>query len=372
MRKRKDYGLKADARGIYHCDFSVAGQRIQRSTYTADSKAAKEWCAEVASRTWREIQLGEKPSLKWEEAAAEWFKAKMQDGKKGLDVERNRALVLAEKLDGRYLHELHTIVDPRGINLNDYLDDLQQERGLSNAGRNRYRSLINRITNRAREEGYNVPELKMRRMEEIRQEPRALTREEAPIFIADLYAHALHIARPAHFSLACGARQANVTGLRWFKARFADGASVPHVSEDLRTMTVPPAFSKNGKTMRLPLNDEAIAVLREARDCKEHGHKTFVFTFHGQPMEQPYNTSYIAAVKRCGLDGFNWHGLRHTWTTWHLEEGTPLEVVMKLGGWSSIHVLLKHYAHLVDKHVAKYAGNLPSMTPAPRPLAVVA
>lgn len=360
QRKRGNkYGLEKNDRGIWHCDFSVAGRRLQRSTYTSDKAAAEEWCAALASRTWREIQLGEKPTILWEVAAAEWFTDKKADGKRDLANDRDKALILAEHLDGHELRDFHTGGEEgRGVDLNAVLDKLQRARGWANSTRNRHRSFVVGVMNHLRDKGFDVPHLKIARRREVREEPRALTHEEADRFIADLYESAVHIARPARFSLACGARQSNVTGLRWFQQRYAAGAMVPHVAEDLSRIIVPGLYFKNGKTWSAPLNEEAQEVLREARACEVHGHPAYVFTFYGQPIEQPYNTSFIAARDRQGLDGFNWHGLRHTWTTWHLEGGTPIEVVKELGGWSSLHILLKHYAHLTKLHVAKYAGNV--------------
>ena len=358
MRKRNQYGLQRNERRIWHCDFSVAGRRLQRSTHTKDREAAEEWCAALASRTWREIQLGEARPLIWQDAAADWFKDKQDDGKRDLANDRDKAIILAPKLDGHAMHAFHTNPDGKGVNLNAVLDALQAERGWSNSTRNRHRSFIVGVMNHARAKGYNVPHLKIARRKELRKEPRALTREEAPLFLADLYASAIHIGRPARFSLACGARQANVTGLRWWQERYAAGALSPHLTEDLNTMVIPATHAKAAKMLHIPLNADAIEVLLDARACPVHGHPIYVFTFYGQPIEQPYNTSFIAAVKSNRLDGFNWHGLRHTWTTWHLEAGTPLEVVKDLGGWASIHVLLKHYAHLTGQHLSKWAGNV--------------
>lgn len=358
MRKRATkYGLEKDARGIWQCDFSVAGRRLQRSTYTADRQAAQEWCSALASRTWREIKLGEKPSLKWEEGVEDWFADKKNDGKRDLANDRDKAVILGAKLDGHVMHELHTSPeDSKGVNVNAILDELQRERGWTNSTRNRHRSFIVGVTNHTRAKGYNVPALTIARRREQRKEARALTREEADTFLAAL---PLHLSRPARFSLACGMRQSNVTGLRWFKERYGEaGKIVPHVTEDLRHMVVPASHSKSGKMLRIPLNADARRVLREARGCKLHGHKTFAFTYHGQPIEQPYNTAFIRVARAQGLDGLNWHSFRHTWTTWHLEQGTPMEVVKELGGWSSLHVLQKHYNHIRPAHVERYADNV--------------
>ena len=66
--------------------------------------------------------------------------------------------------------------------------------------------------------------------------------------------------------------------------------------------------------------------------------------------------AYQRAVTRAGLDGVNWHTLRHTWASWHVMHGTPLEVLQKLGGWNSLQMVLR-YAHLAPEYLATWAGN---------------
>jgi integrase len=48
--------------------------------------------------------------------------------------------------------------------------------------------------------------------------------------------------------------------------------------------------------------------------------------------------------------------LRHTWATWHVMGGTPLEVLQKLGGWKDLR-MVQRYAHLADSFVDRYAEN---------------
>lgn len=359
MRKNNRFGLEQNERGIWLANFTVAGRRIQRtSTHTQDRAKAEEYCSTLETRIWREQKLGEQVGLKWEVGVADWFKDKEAERKRDLANDRDKALRFAPYLDGHYFHQIHT--NPQqseGVNINDVLEKLQAERKWGAATRNRNRSFVVGVFNHAREKGYNVPFLKPRRLKERQVEQRALVQasDEAPRLFAAL---PLHLNRPGRFSLACGARQANVFGLHWWDKRYYRGELRPHLTADLATMVVPSDFSKSKKKLVLPMNSDAIAAAREARDCRKHGDERLVFTYHGAAIEQPYNTAFIGAVKECGLDGFTWHGFRHTWTTWHLENGTPVEVVMKLGGWSSIHVLLKHYAHLIHQHVAKFAGNV--------------
>ena len=45
---------------------------------------------------------------------------------------------------------------------------------------------------------------------------------------------------------------------------------------------------------------------------------------------------YLEFVKRQEIEDFCWHDLRHTWSSWHIQNGTPLHVLQELVGWSSI------------------------------------
>ena len=58
-----------------------------------------------------------------------------------------------------------------------------------------------------------------------------------------------------------------------------------------------------------------------------------------------------------GIENFRWHDLRHTWASWHVQQGTPLHVLQELGGWSD-YEMVRRYAHLSVEHLAEYADNL--------------
>ncbi|TBR13105.1 tyrosine-type recombinase/integrase [Rugosibacter aromaticivorans] len=62
------------------------------------------------------------------------------------------------------------------------------------------------------------------------------------------------------------------------------------------------------------------------------------------------------ALQRAGIEGFTWHGLRHTWAAWHAMSGTPLDVLQKLGGWAD-HKMVLQYAHLAPEYLASFANN---------------
>ena len=99
-------------------------------------------------------------------------------------------------------------------------------------------------------------------------------------------------------------------------------------------------------------------------------HKERVFTYKGKPVDRACNHAWLKAVKRAGIENFRWHDLRHTWATWHVQNGTPLYVLQELGGWSS-YEMVKRYAHFSVEHLAEFAnkvsqGKIFSTNPAQR------
>ena len=66
--------------------------------------------------------------------------------------------------------------------------------------------------------------------------------------------------------------------------------------------------------------------------------------------------AWYKALKKVGIEDFRWHDLRHTWASWHVQNGTPINVLQELGAWENV-AMVRHYAHLGDSHLEKYANN---------------
>ncbi len=62
-------------------------------------------------------------------------------------------------------------------------------------------------------------------------------------------------------------------------------------------------------------------------------------------------------LARTAIDDFRWHDLRHTWASWHVQNGTPLFALQELGGWESAE-MVRRYAHLAADHLAPFAQRL--------------
>lgn len=167
-----------------------------------------------------------------------------------------------------------------------------------------------------------------------------------------------HLRFMAQFSIATGLRQANVLGLRWEKVDLAR-----------KLVWVDAADAKGGKAIAVPLSTGALNALNAVQGA----HPEFCFTYKGAPFTE-VNKAWKRANTRAGTGrlveemdlhtgkvrtkytGFTWHGLRHTWATWHVQNGTPLDVLQKLGGWASYSMVLR-YAHHAPSYLAGFADN---------------
>lgn len=76
----------------------------------------------------------------------------------------------------------------------------------------------------------------------------------------------------------------------------------------------------------------------------------------GRLLNDPNNRAWRQALEKAGIEDFRWHDLRHRWASWHIQNGTPLYVLKKLGGWKTL-VMVERYAHLLPENLARYAGN---------------
>lgn len=162
---------------------------------------------------------------------------------------------------------------------------------------------------------------------------------------------------PAHqkamvsFATMTGLRQANVLGLTW-----------KQVSFEHQLVWVEAQSMKAKKAVGIPLGPDALQILEAQRDL--NAHPEFVFTYRGQPISE-IKTAFQAAAIRAGLGsrssgtytGFTWHGLRHSWATWHAQNGTPLEILRELGAWADTKMLTERYAHHVPGMKARFADN---------------
>lgn len=205
---------------------------------------------------------------------------------------------------------------------------------------NRYLALVRAILRMARDDWewiQRVPRIRMLK------EPPARVRWLPPLDAVRLLSELPpHLRSMAVFALATGLRQSNVTRLRWDQVDLQRGMAWIHAKD-----------SKNRKAFPVPLNADAMAILRSQMGVN----REWVFIYRGKPVGRTSTRAWKLAKERAGIVDFRWHDLRHTWASWHAQNGTGLRELMDLGSWSTIQMVLR-YAHLGGDHLKVPASHI--------------
>lgn len=307
------------------------GQRIRRSAGTDDKTRALEYLDRLKVQFWEQQRLGVKPDRSWQDAAVRWVKETSHKRTHDKDIAKLRWLdrALGHLMLSQVTRE---VVDQIG-------ERLAKSSSPSNA--NRYLALIRSILRRARDDWEwvsHIPKVQLYR--EPKQRIRFLTPDEARRLLTELPEHLRDMAQ---FALTTGLRQRNVSYLQWSQ-----------VDMSRRVAWIHPDEAKAGRAIGVPLNEDALDVLR--RRLGRHG--VYVFTYQGKPVDRCSTKAWKRALERAGIEHtFRWHDLRHTWASWHVQSGTPLQELMELGSWASYDMVLR-YAHLAADHLRGAANRI--------------
>jgi integrase len=306
------------------------GRRVQQSAGTQIKQEAQELHDQLKAEAWRVKNLGEKPRHTWQEAVIRWLSESSH--KKSIETDKIRLRWLHTHLHNSKLDEItKTKIDA--------IKSAKQNEGVSNATVNRTLALLRSILNRAKQDWEwldSTPSVRL--FPEKAARVRWLSHEESDRVIHELPEHLKAMVR---FTLSTGLRESNVTGLQWSQIDMHRHCAWIHADQ-----------AKGKKAIAVPLNNDALTVIRQ----QIGKHNTHVFTYKGNPVTRANNHAWEKALIRAGITDFRWHDLRHTWASWHVQNGTPLHVLKELGGWADLTMVLR-YAHLSSKHLEEYAGN---------------
>jgi integrase len=306
------------------------GRRIQQTAGTQVKQEAQELHDQLKAEAWRVKNLGDKPRHTWQEAVIRWLSESRH--KKSIETDKIRLRWLHTHLHNSKLEEItKTKIDA--------IKSAKQNEGVSNATVNRTLALLRSILNRAKQDWEwldSTPSVRL--FPENAARVRWLSHEESDRLIHELPEHLKAMVR---FTLSTGLRESNVTGLQWSQIDMHRHCAWIHADQ-----------AKGKKAIAVPLNNDALTVIRQ----QIGKHDTHVFTYKGNPVTRANNHAWEKALIRAGITDFRWHDLRHTWASWHVQNGTPLHVLKELGGWADLTMVLR-YAHLSSKHLEEYAGN---------------
>lgn len=316
---------------IYWVDINHRGSRIQRSTGTSDKLAAQEFHDKIKADLWQQNKLDKKVKKNWMEAAVRWINESSH--KRSLCDDKAHLRWLSPFLRDKFLDEIDR-------NLIDEIAEAKTETGVTPATVNRMLALIRSILNKAANEWAwlgRPPKIKLR--QENNNRIRWLSRVEAQKLLKELPEH---LSDMAAFSLATGLRQNNVKSLKWEDVNLEQRHAWVHADQ-----------AKGNRAIAVPLNEEAMRVLRK----REKTHPIYVFSFRGNCISQVNTKAWRKALQRAGINNFRWHDLRHTWASWHVQNGTSLHELQMLGGWMSFTMVLR-YAHLSSSHLQMAANRV--------------
>jgi len=318
-------------RNVWWINIRHGGRRIQQTTGTQDRIAAQKYHDTLKAELWKHGKLQEKPKRTWKEAVVRWF-SEMQH-KRSLSDDRSHIKWLDKYLSHFYLVDI----------TKDVVDEIAKAKeadGVKPATVNRIMTLVRAILRKAANEWEwidKAPLVKMRKVENKRI--RWITRDEVARLLATLPSH---LSAMTAFSLATGLRQSNVTNLKWQDVDLVRCHALIH-----------PDQAKTKKAIPVPLNKDAIAVLRSQLGK----HPEYVFTYQGNRIIQCNTKAWRTALKRAEIKNFRWHDLRHTWASWHVQQGTSLQELQILGSWASFDMVLR-YAHLSSDHLKNAAERI--------------
>ena len=139
-------------------------------------------------------------------------------------------------------------------------------------------------------------------------------------------------------SLATGARQAEVMGLRWGQIDFTQRRITLHET-------------KNGERRVLSLSGPALDMLKERAKVRRID-TDLVFPGRVHP-ETPVDlrTPWLTVLKRADVSAFRWHDLRHSFASELAMSGASLPEIAAAMGHKTLN-MVKRYAHLSEDHTA--------------------
>jgi len=308
-----------------------SGERIRRSAETGNRGEALEYHDRLKAEAWRRAKLRERPRRTWNDAVVRW-----------LTETRHKATHEHDKAKLRWLDPYlgGRMLDAIDRTMIDAIAQAKQVTGVSDSTVNRTLALVRAILRRCERDWEWIDRAPaVRLFKEPPKRVRYLTRAEAHRLLAELPPHLSDMARMA---LATGLRAANITGMTWGQ-----------VDLERRMAWIHPDQAKSRRAIPVPLNGEAMAVLQ--KQLGKHWER--VFTFKGNPVTATTTKAWYRAVERAGVKPLRFHDLRHTFASWHVQQGTPLSVLQELGGWQS-GAMVARYAHLGAEHLAPWNDRL--------------
>jgi integrase len=294
-RKRPPGLVRRDS--IWHIDKRIGGQRVCRSTGTADLEEAEWFLARLTEESRQALVYGVRPSRTFAKAAAKFVMENQH--KRSLESDIGRLKHLMPWIGDVPLERIH-----RGT-LQPWLEYRQKE-GVSTGTINHGLKVVRRILNLAAGEWMDehgltwletVPKIKLL-PDRNKRKPYPLSWDEQERLFRVL---PNHLVQMSLFAVNTGCRAGEICKLRWDWE-----IQVPELKTSV--FIIPGEDVKNGDERLVVLNRVAKSVV----DSERGNHDMNVFTFRSRPIKHMLNSGWKLARTRAGLPQVRVHDLKHT------------------------------------------------------------
>lgn len=307
------------------------GTRIRRSAGTKEKEKAQQLHDKLKHEAWAVKNLDKRPERLFEDL----IMLALRDAEDNANIDN--ITIYARYWLGIFEGRLVSSVS--GEEITDNLPTYSRitHKRLSNATKNRYRAFVMRGFSLAYKSGWieQIPYSQTLREPKVRI--RWIDKSDARALVDNLEHQWMKWL--CSFALLTGARLREILSLTW-----------QDIDLGRRRAVIKAENAKSGRARQLPLSDEAVAILRQIPNSHE-----YVFSSDGRKHDYFIRSDFNRALRLTGIKDFRFHDLRHTWASWHVQDGTPLMVLKELGGWEKLEMVNK-YAHLSGEHLRKFSG----------------
>jgi integrase len=345
LHKEKVGPIKGDAIRAYHDRRARAQDEVG-------------WCPAVERGRVRAQAAQARERVTFAEYAADYL-TWAKDHKRSWTKDRSRLTRILPVFGDRKLDELTT------ADVERFLESLRGgERAVSGASVNRSRDLLSGMFKRAARLGLvpgnpvtGIPKAKESAGRIVYLPPAAAgrapeedaLRDALPPELRPLFVVSVH------------------TGLRW-----SEQAALEWRDVDVLAGSIAVGRAKNGYGRRVPMNSVVRSVILDVGTRRQRP---------DDPTERVFTAAYrtvarlfVRAVERgqaalrdagedaARLDGYTWHGNRHTFASRLVMAGVDPLTVKELGGWRTL-AMVQRYAHLAPGHLAAAVERLVSVPP---------
>lgn len=280
--------------------------------------------------SWRVEQIGEKPKRTWDDAVKRW-----SSEFSGRDTSYNAYLIVLRWLHPYFSGKLLTELT------RDYVLEVVNIKRLESSSirANFFLIFIGGILRSAAIRWEWIDKAPFFPLFPVKKgRIRWLTPEQVHNLFVYLPPYLLSVVK---FALSTGLRRGNVLGLQWAQVDLVRGVAWVYADQ-----------AKGGRDIHVTLNTMAIEVLRS----QVGKHHQYVFTnCWGKPIKVFNHALWIRRLKAAGISDFHFHDLRHTWASWLVQGGVPINVLQQMGGWRSLG-MAQAYGHLSPAQFGTHAA----------------